>query len=488
MIKFSILIGLVGIVSVSNAQDPTYPIVHTNVNEFYNDTIYINAPLVGEPFYGQDAHREINLPSYTDNGDGTVTDNITGLMWQQDMGDQITYSEAFVKADTMTLGGYSDWRVPTIKELYSLIQFTGKVNGIKIIAPFIDTLYFVQPIGDTANGLREIDAQTWSATQYKGLTMYGDSSVFGVNFLDGRIKSYPKYKPNGTTERARYFRMVRSNTAYGQNNFIDNQDSTITDSATYLMWQQADDGVSRDWKNALSYCENLSLAGYNDWHLPHAKELQSLVDYNRSPVYTSSPAIDPFFGVTEIIDPEGMSGQYPYFWSGTTHLDGVNAYDQAVYIAFGKAQGYPDSVTLLDVHGAGAQRSDPKYGDISNYPDFHGPQGDIRYVYNYCRCVRNLDVYSGPDTTSSSIEEFDNSQLYLFPNPAVDQIHVSLRNESFSPPYTAKVYDMLGKERLDLTQQNSNFIIELNNLSKGSYIIYIQDYKGNFLRKIFIIN
>lgn len=488
MIKLYILIGLAGIVSISKAQNPTYSVVHTNVNEFYNDTIYINAPLTGDPFYGQDAHREINLPSYTDNGDGTVTDNITGLMWQQNMGDQISYSDAVSKADTMTLGGYSDWRVPTIKELYSLIQFTGKVNGIHIIAPFIDTNYFIQPIGDTANGFREIDAQTWSGTHYKGLTMYGDSSIFGVNFLDGRIKSYPKYYPNGTTERSRYFRMVRSNIVYGQNNYTDNQDGTITDSATYLMWQQADDGVSRDWKSALSYCESLSLAGYNDWHLPHAKELQSIVNYERSPVYTNSPAIDPIFSVTEIVDPEGVSGQYPYFWTSTTHLDGVNAYDQAVYVAFGKAQGYPDSVTLLDVHGAGAQRSDPKSGDSANYPDFHGPQGDIRYVYNYCRCVRNLDMYSGPDTTSSSIEEMDNEQLYLFPNPAIDQLHISLRNESFLPPYTIGIYDMLGEKRLNQIQQNRNITIKLNGLSKGSYIIYLQDNKGVLLRKVFIVN
>ncbi len=46
---------------------------------------------------------------------------------------------------------------------------------------------------------------------------------------------------------------------------------------------------------------------------------------------------------------------------------------------------------LLDVHGAGAQRSDPKSGNKSSYPDFHGPQGDVRYVYNAARCVRNME-------------------------------------------------------------------------------------------------
>jgi hypothetical protein len=42
----------------------------------------------------------------------------------------------------------------------------------------------------------------------------------------------------------------------------------------------------------------------------------------------------------------------------------------------------------MDVHGAGAQRSDPKTGDASDYPQGHGPQGDVIRINNYVRCVR----------------------------------------------------------------------------------------------------
>ena len=45
---------------------------------------------------------------------------------------------------------------------------------------------------------------------------------------------------------------------------------------------------------------------------------------------------------------------------------------------------------LLDVHGAGCQRSDPKSGDINDYPQYFGPQGDVQYVYNFVRGVRNI--------------------------------------------------------------------------------------------------
>jgi hypothetical protein len=48
--------------------------------------------------------------------------------------------------------------------------------------------------------------------------------------------------------------------------------------------------------------------------------------------------------------------------------------------------------TWMDVHGAGAQRSDPKSGDPADYPYGHGPQGDAIRIYNYVRLVRDADV------------------------------------------------------------------------------------------------
>lgn len=393
-----------------------YKVVDTGVKQFSGNSGIIAAPTPGSDFYGQDATYSGNQPSYTNNSDGTITDNVTGLMWQKDMGAKITYAAAFVKADTMTLGGHTDWRVPTIKELYSLILFTGQVSGISVVKRFIDSVYFKQPLGDTSIGERQIDAQTWSSTQLKGLTMAGDSTVFGVNFLDGRIKGYPKYQPgsNNTIPRTMYFRMVRGNTSYGINNFIDNNDGTITDLATGLMWQKTDDGNTRDWKSALAYAESLTLASYSDWRLPNAKEMQSIVDYSRNPVATNSPAINPVFVTTSISDPNGNPGQYPYFWTGTTLLDGPTPYVSAIYIAFGKAQGKMNGV-LMDVHGAGAQRSDPKTGNRADYPKYFGPQGDVQYVFNYVRCVRDVNSPSGGNFEKNLPGDYSLEQNY--PNP-----------------------------------------------------------------------
>ncbi|MCX6138066.1 MAG: DUF1566 domain-containing protein [Ignavibacteriales bacterium] len=435
---------IITIFSSLSALCQTYKVVDTGVHEFYGDSTIISVPKPGDPFYGQDAAYQGNEPSYVNNGDGTVTDNVTGLMWQKDMGAKISYSAAFTKADTMTLGGFTDWRVPTIKELYSLILFTGRSGGTASVRKYIDSAYFNQPIGNTAIGEREIDAQTWSSTQYKGLTMAGDSTVFGVNFIDGRIKGYPKYQPGSgnTTPNTMYFRMVRGNFSYGINKFVNNGDGTIADNATGLMWQQADDGVARDWKSSLAYAENLTLASYSDWRLPNAKELQSIVDYTRSPSSTNSPAIDPLFSTTSIKDPNGTAGQYPYFWTSTTHLDGVNPYSPAVYIAFGKAQGKMNS-TLLDVHGAGAQRSDPKYGNAADYPQYMGPQGDVRYVFNYVRCVRSSSRSTGAVEQQSSPSGFVLDQN--FPNPFNPTTAVTYEL-TVTSRVRLVIYDMLGRE------------------------------------------
>ena len=367
-----------------------YDIVDTGVITHYSDTQLINTTVSGQSFHGQDASYQGNLPSFFNNGDGTITDNVTGLMWEVEMVEKLSYADAVLKASNSTLGDYTDWRIPTIKELYSLILFTGRVQGENAIDMFIDTNYFNQPLGDTSLGEREIDAQTWSKTHYVGYTMNADETIFGVNFVDGRIKGYPKYKPGSGLPNTMYFRMVRGNTEYGNNSFIDNGDGTISDLSTGLMWQKSDDGNARNWEDALSYSESLELANHSDWRLPNAKELQSIVDYSRSPQTTNSPAIDPIFETTEIIDPDGNSGYYPYFWTSTTHLDGQNPYSNAVYIAFGEGLGKMND-NLLDVHGAGCQRSDPKSGNQSDYPQFIGPQGDLRSVFNFVRSVRNIN-------------------------------------------------------------------------------------------------
>jgi len=166
------------------------------------------------------------------------------------------------------------------------------------------------------------------------------------------------------------------------------------------MWSQVDSGDavfdlsvftnddgSLNWQEALVFAENAEYAGYDDWRLPNAKELQSILDYTRSPDTTNSAAIDPIFACTQIIN-ETSKVDYPFFWTSTSFNPGKDA----AIVCFGRALGYFDvggrGAQFMDVHGAGCQRTDPKTGSASYG---NGPQGDVRRVYNYVRLVRDAD-------------------------------------------------------------------------------------------------
>lgn len=452
-----------------------YVIVDTGQERFFNNSQSISEPREGESFCGQDAMYYGNQPAYQNNQDGTITDLNTGLMWRKtpDLENKSTFEQAIANASTQNLAGYTDWRLPTIKELYSLILFSGETRlSAEQSVPYIQTEYFDFAYGDEEAGERFIDAQYWSSTVYAGTAMNGMAAAFGVNFADGRIKGYGIENPR-RGETTHFVRYVRGNPDYGKNRFHDNGNGTITDLATGLMWQQADDGHTRNWQEALAYAEALVLADCEDWRLPDAKELQSIVDYSRAPDATDperrGPAIDPIFDVTN---------EESWFWSGTTHLDGPDA-GYAVYLCFGQAFGYmPDPLggtNYMNVHGAGAQRSDPKSGDPADWPTGHGPQGDEIRIYNYVRCVRNITDASSARTGSNSTAPADFALRCNYPNPfnAATLIPFSLSRDS---RIRLTVYDGLGREVICLAEGvyargDHRVFCDLENRPSGDYIV-----------------
>ena len=68
--------------------------------------------------------------------------------------------------------------------------------------------------------------------------------------------------------------------AMASKRFVDNDDGTITDTKTGLMWAEKDNGVPIKWSDAFSYCSNYNVGGYNDWRMPTLAELASLFDQN----------------------------------------------------------------------------------------------------------------------------------------------------------------------------------------------------------------
>jgi hypothetical protein len=118
------------------------------------------------------------------------------------------------------------------------------------------------------------------------------------------------------------------------------------------------------------------------------------VDYTRSPGATNASQVGPAID-TNVFD---LTETESWYWTGTTHVGADATF--AAYVCIGRAWGYVEmppgsgNTNYVDVHGAGAQRSDPKSGD-PNDPQWsggHGPQGDEVRISNYVRCVRSGNV------------------------------------------------------------------------------------------------
>jgi hypothetical protein len=504
-----IAIGLALLPQMSQAQTTTYPIVDTGQTACYDDNgPAITCPTEGQAFYGQDAQFDGKQPSYTLSGDGlTVYDNITGLTWTQspdldgdgdiDVDDKLTFTDAQTYADTtlnpQNYGGYSDWRLPTMKELYSLMDFRGTdptSNDPSGLTPFIDTTYFAFAYGDTAAGERIIDAQFWSSNAYVGNVFSNQAAAFGLNLADGRIKGYPT---GGPISKTNYVYFVRGNTDYGVNDFTDNGDGTVTDNATGLMWSRDDsgDGVNTGprsgmtWEDALAWVQQKNAEnylGHDDWRLPNAKEMQSILDYNRAPDATNSAAIAPVFNVTQITNEDGEV-DYPWFWTGTTHARSNGSGSAGVYICFGRAMGYMNG-SWMDVHGAGAQRSDQKGGDFTGYtyvPDGYyfaqSPQGDAVRIYNYVRLVRDAE------TTVVTPEEYNVYLPLILASGSTPTTAPTATATPIATP-TADGYNLfapLGKTTTYLIDEAGNTVFTWPSAYRPGNAVYLLE-NGNLLR------
>ena len=177
ILVFLTLINIAGCDDASsnsgNSSSSGYAIVDTGQSACYDDNgDEISCPEPGEAFYGQDAQYAGYQSSYTENGDGTVTDNVTDLMWQQIPANAgLSWQEAVNYCKSLELAGYSDWRMPTLKELFSISDFS---QGW----PYLDTAYF-----SMAGPSVRKDEQYWADDYYVGTTVEGGVGS-GMNWED----------------------------------------------------------------------------------------------------------------------------------------------------------------------------------------------------------------------------------------------------------------------------------------------------------------
>ena len=214
----------------------------------------------------------------TFSSDDVVVDSLTGLVWQRTFERNKKWEEAQEYRQGLNYAGFHDWRLPTIIELRSLVDYHRQ-------APCIDTNAFPDTPKDWF----------WSSTPLNGAS----NTAWWVNFDYGTTYAYNK-------ENTYSVRCVRGGTTHSvtmprfqSRKYVNNQ-TIVLDMYTGLIWQETYE-TSKDWKDALSYCESLNYGGFKDWRLPDLNELSTLVDYERN---------NPASGFSEMPS--------EWFWSSTS--------------------------------------------------------------------------------------------------------------------------------------------------------------------------
>ena len=215
----------------------------------------------------------------------TLRDLVTGLEWQRN-GDGLEYSwtEARDYCGDLTLNQLYDWRLPTIRELIGIADYSRISPALSVQAFPNNNLYY------------------WSSS-------YNNFEYNSFN-LPERIRVLRTAL--GTTElRAEedlsYVRCVRGGYSNGST-YIDNGDGTVLDLSFGLMWEQATFQESNTFSNladATNYCQQLDLAGFENWRMPTVKEMISLLE-TRTSVPSQMNAVFNY-----------SSGFTRYFWTGT---------------------------------------------------------------------------------------------------------------------------------------------------------------------------
>ncbi len=219
------------------------------------------------PTTGQDGAYIINPLSFVDNGNGTVTDNNTGLMWQQNyqsvnnwyvaagVYDAMHNSETQSTCSSVTDGTYNNWRLPTLKELMSILDLSGAYP-----APAINHAF-----------LCASDGNYWAKTD--------NTTPQSVDFISAIYFS----SDNPTPSDNYYVRCVRDPVVGPpvRQKLVNSLEGLVTDTSTGLMWPKASQGLM-DLSTAFTHCEALVLGGHQDWRLPNIKELESWLDAART--------------------------------------------------------------------------------------------------------------------------------------------------------------------------------------------------------------
>ncbi len=345
-------------------------------------------------------------PRFVDKGDGTIQDNLTGLVWLKDANyvatlgtvpeatsdGRLEWTQSLDFVADMNAGvypnfGYTDWRAPNMNEIESLFH-----AGVQNPAEWLVSQGFINVPSDPRN---PFDSWYWSSTPHSG------SYIWRLDFLTGTVETGRKIGQQYTwpVRLGQWFhpdpafpanlgKSGRKNSLYPGDDgdlqigvawpsprFKDHEDGTVTDQLTGLMWLKdancfgamlwppALDTVNQFNLNPLTFgCHELT-ATYRDWRLPNRKEFPSLIDYNVWPYG--------FIGRLPLDHP--FENLYAYnYWTSTTDETGNSAAKNGAY-SFNLAAAIASRSKRFYNHAVWPVRGGPKcYGDCDGDGDVDG--------------------------------------------------------------------------------------------------------------------
>jgi hypothetical protein len=278
---------------------------------------------------------------FIDNHDGTVSDELTGLMWLQDAGCMATHNwnSALAAANQLANGacGLTDgssagqWRMPNIGELESLVDVSQS-----------------NPALTTGHPFSNVAASYWSSTTYRGDT----SEAWVIRFSDGRyindgssnvktsahalwaVKSAShsgavalpatgQFIVYATGDDASLLKGVRM--PYPR--FIDNNNGTLTDTVTGLTWLKRANCIHADWASAIAtvntlandQCGLVDGSSAGQWRMPNRNEMLTLED--RAETNQALKFNTVFMKANGAVDQALIFDTFTeleYFWTSTT--------------------------------------------------------------------------------------------------------------------------------------------------------------------------
>ncbi|MBV8659504.1 MAG: DUF1566 domain-containing protein [Burkholderiales bacterium] len=333
---------------------PNNSIVGANFTAYDVTTPLVSLPATGQQtsyVAGDDAALQKGVASpavrFVDNHDGTVTDNLTGLVWLKNAGcfAPTVWASALADANQLASGmcGLTDgstagqWRMPNLIELESIVDASAANPAVTPGNPFINisngiywtsTDYFGGEVGSfSAWTIRMSDGRYIN----DGIANYmttANNAVWAVRGAGGgavHLQATGAYVPAGPGDDG----TIQNGVPLTAPRMIDNGNGTVTDTMTGLTWMKLANCINQPWAQAVAAVQALASGqcGLSDgsapgsWRMPNRKEMQSLADrgQNNQALYFDEtfnsgqpPISSQQAAFTNFI-------QFQYYWTSTTN-------------------------------------------------------------------------------------------------------------------------------------------------------------------------